>query len=93
MADVGAGDLAAKKGNMNHVRRKTADELGAAGLTADPEMVAAYAKIFDDNGGDLDKVAAAMGGAEACEWLAAAKKDPPADGQDWATCMLLGAYE
>lgn len=78
---------------MNHVRRKTADELGAAGLTADPEMTAAYAKIFDDNGGDLDKVAAAMGGADACEWLAAAKKDPPADGTEWATCMLLGAYE
>jgi hypothetical protein len=35
----------------------------------------------------------AMGGAANCEWLAAAKKNTPTDGNDWASCMLLGAYE
>jgi hypothetical protein len=54
-------------------------------------MTAAYAKMYHDNGGDMDRIAASMGGE--ADWLAAAKKSPPTDGQDWATCMLLGAYE
>jgi hypothetical protein len=84
-------DAAQAEGTPTHARRKTADELGRASLTADPEMTAAYAKIYEDSSGDLDAIAAAMGGEAA--WLTAAKKDPPADGTDWATCMLLGAYE
>jgi hypothetical protein len=42
-------------------------------------------------GGDLDKIAVVMGGE--AEWLVAAKNNPPTDGADWASCMLLGAYE
>jgi hypothetical protein len=73
-----------------HERRKTTDELGRASLTADPELVANYTKLYDAHSGDLDALAAKLGDVSlAAVW----KKDPPADGQDWATCMVLGAYE
>jgi hypothetical protein len=55
-------DAAQAEGTPTHARRKTADELGRASLTADPEMAAAYAKVYEEGSGDLDAIAAVIGG-------------------------------
>jgi hypothetical protein len=54
------------------------------------------AELYDTHGGDLDSIVEALGGAEKCEWLAAARASPPSDGIEWAERMvefkLAGTY-
>jgi hypothetical protein len=74
--------------NQTHVRKKTIDEL-ASGGGSDELAILAFAKTYDDNAGDLDKIAAALGDGD---WLAGAKKNPPGTGVEWAQKMLEGSY-
>merc|ERR1719199_166273 len=69
---------------MSHISVKT-----HSGDGPDDASVAAMGKVWTDNGGDPDKVAAASGG---CWRASAIEANMPSDAKDFGMKALSGAY-
>jgi len=75
--------LAAKAGAL----KSSGDTKAADALALDPAAIEALSKLFNDNGGDIAKLAAATG----CD-AALMAKYAPADAADFAKKVLSGKY-
>merc|ERR1712137_1165683 len=78
-----AEELAAKAGAL----KKGGDTKESDKLAVDPAAVDAMKKLYDDNGGDIDKLAAATG----CD-KALMEASKPSDAADFASKVLSGKY-
>ena len=72
-----ADDLAKKLASAKHVETKS-------GTGPDPAAVAAMAKVYSDNGGDLGKISKALGGVAFKDGVKVASAD------DFAKKFLAG---